>query len=87
MFLNKQRRIKETGSEAMENEKILKPMKPGSRGLFETVESTVETTQMMRLRGIPIAQWLLHEDLLSEKTVKKGIVHVQLVKTLLKHDG
>ena len=87
MPFDEQGGIRETGFESLKKEEVLKTVEPGSGCLFEAVESTVETTQMMRLRGIPIARWLLHEDLLSEKTVKKGIVHVQLVKTLLKHDG
>jgi len=61
-------RVIGTRDKALLSNNITKFSKPGSRSLFETVESTSKTTNCVR--RMVIARWRMHINFLSKITIK-----------------
>lgn len=57
-----------------------KPLNPGLRYLFETIERLPQMTDMIRKNWIHIAWRLNHIDLFFQETMEKGISNIQLPK-------
>jgi hypothetical protein len=53
---------------------------PGPRGLFESINSLNETTQMMRAMRILKTRGLTHEHFFLENTIKKSILNIKLTQ-------
>jgi hypothetical protein len=54
-------------------------LKPGTRGLFETIEGFVKSTYVSRSLGVNETGGLLAVDNFVEMTMKKGVFDIKLV--------
>jgi hypothetical protein len=68
--VNEKSRIVLTSNKSSSNDNRGEALKPSTRGLFETIERTTETTDMA-LRKRVARRWV-HVDLLMQLTVKKS---------------
>jgi hypothetical protein len=64
----------------MSMKSITKPSMPGTRSLFETIESLHHATKMIRPRGIMKTWVLTHVDFLLKNTMQEGILNIKLKK-------
>jgi len=53
-------------------------MEPGSRSLFEAINSFLKLTYMMRRLRMNVPRWLEHVKFLYMSAVKEGILNIQL---------
>jgi hypothetical protein len=74
--MNEKSRIMLTSNKSSSNDNRGEALKPSMRGLIDTIERMVETTDMA-LRNRVARRWV-HVDLLMQLTVKKNIIHVKL---------
>jgi hypothetical protein len=55
------------------------PLVPCARGLLETIEKSLQETHVVRVSRVNKARRLLIVDGLLQVSVKKGVLHIQLV--------
>ena len=55
------------------------PLVPRLRSLFETVQRTLQETDIVKMSGVDEARRLLAIDSLLQVTMKKGVLHIELV--------
>jgi hypothetical protein len=64
-------------------EEATKPLKPGTRGLFETINGLMEVTNMCGIRFVMKARRLLHINLFRKNAMKEGIFDIELANSPL----
>jgi len=74
--VNKQSRIMSTGGETSSSDYRSKALKPGTRGLLEAIERATKTANHAICNRI--TRWWLHINLLTQLTIKKGILDIKL---------
>ena len=55
-------------------------MKPGTRSLFEAIESFLQLTYMIRVPGINVPRRLFHIDIFSESVIEECLLHIKLAE-------
>ena len=53
-------------------------LKPGTRSLFEAIESFFQLIDMIRVPGINVPKRLFHIDIFSESAIEECILHIKL---------
>jgi hypothetical protein len=78
LTVNKEGMIRQGLDTAQGNEKPREPLKPGARGLFETIDRLAQFTNIIGMSSIFKANRLFHIEGLVQLPMKEGIGDVQL---------
>lgn len=68
-MIGKKGEVKPTTREYQEGDKDNETLIPGSRSLFETIESFTKIKMMLRKHGMKISRRLFHINLLKQITI------------------
>ena len=77
---DKQTGVSDAAIKPKMKEEVTKSIKPSSRSLFETIESSTELTNMCWASRIHISRWLLHVDRCTKVAMQKCIFDIKLSK-------
>jgi hypothetical protein len=80
--MDEQTQVSSTGEEPEIEKKRIEPIKPCTQCLFEFVKSLIELANVLGMMRIFKAQGLLHIYGFRQKTMKKGVLYIQLANIL-----
>ena len=63
-----------------DEKKRVETLKPGTRSLFEAIESFLQLTYMIPVPGINVPRRLFHIDIFSESAIEEFILHIKLAE-------
>ena len=80
LMKDKKRGVSMTTRKPKGEKKRVETLKPGTRSLFEAIESFLQLTYMIPVPGINVPRRLFHMDIFNESAIEECILHIKLVE-------